>query len=73
MVDGQLSDKDGPRRGANAFEPRDKEVDAGAHGMFDDQARTRDPWSWVSMHRRAFGAGAVVTVAAAAARLARRR
>ena len=75
VVQGQLSDKDGPRRGSNVFQPRDETSDAGAHGMFDDQARTRDPWSWASMHRAAFGAGAVVTAAAAtaAARLTRRR
>jgi hypothetical protein len=43
---------------------RDDDVDAGAHGMFDDKAHERDPWSWVSMHRAAFGAGAVVAAAA---------
>ena len=75
VVEGQLSDTDGPRRGSNAFEPRDEESDAGAHGMFDDQARTRDPWSWASMHRSAFGAGAAVAAAGAltAARLTRQR
>jgi NAD(P)-dependent dehydrogenase (short-subunit alcohol dehydrogenase family) len=74
VVDGQLSDKDGPRLGANAFEPRDDAVDVGAHGMFDNQARTRDPWSWASMHRTAFGAGAVVaTAGVVAAKLSRRR
>jgi NAD(P)-dependent dehydrogenase (short-subunit alcohol dehydrogenase family) len=72
-VKGQLGDKDGPRYGSNVFEPRDDDADRGAHGMFDDKAHERDPWSWVSMHRTAFGAGAVVTAAAAAARLARRR
>ena len=74
VVQGQLSDKDGPRRGSNVFQPRDDTSDAGAHGMFDDQARTRDPWSWASMHRAAFGAGAVVaTVAAVTARATRHR
>jgi NAD(P)-dependent dehydrogenase (short-subunit alcohol dehydrogenase family) len=72
-IQGQLSDRDGPRLGANAFEPRDDDRDAGAHGMFDDQARDRDPWSWASMHRGAFGAGAVVVAAAAAARRAVKR
>jgi NAD(P)-dependent dehydrogenase (short-subunit alcohol dehydrogenase family) len=67
VVEGQLTDADGPRHEPNAFEPRDEHSDAGAHGMFDDQARTRDPWSWTSMHRTAFGAGAVVAAAAAAA------
>ena len=74
VVQGQLSEKDGPRRGSNVFQPRDDTSDAGAHGMFDDQARTRDPWSWAAMHRAAFGAGAVVAAAGAvAARLSRQR
>ena len=74
-VQGQLSEKDGPRFGANAFSARDDDRDVGAHGMFDDQARNTDPWSWTSMHRSAFGAGAVVaavSAAAAARRLSRR-
>src|SRR3954462_3342956 len=72
-VQGELSDEDGPRYGSNVFEARDADSDKGAHGMFDDKAYEKDPWSWVSMHRRAFGTGAVVTATAAAARLARRR
>jgi NAD(P)-dependent dehydrogenase (short-subunit alcohol dehydrogenase family) len=72
-VKGQLSDQDGPRYGSNVHEPKDATTDRGAHGMFDDKAHDRDPWSWTSMHRAAFGAGAVVTAAAAAARLVRRR
>jgi len=72
-VKGQLSDQDGPRYGSNVFEPKDATADRGAHGMFDDKAHERDPWSWTSMHRTAFGAGAVVAAAAAAARLARKR
>src|SRR3954463_9243378 len=72
-VQGQLSPQDGPRYGSNVFEPKDDDGDKGAHGMFDDKAHTHDPWSWVSMHRNAVGAGAVVTAAVAAARLARRR
>ncbi|HET6815639.1 MAG TPA: SDR family oxidoreductase [Mycobacteriales bacterium] len=72
-VKGQLSDQRGPTYGSNVFEPKDAAEDRGAHGMFDDKAHDSDPWSWTSMHRAAFGAGAVVTAAAAAARLARRR
>jgi NAD(P)-dependent dehydrogenase (short-subunit alcohol dehydrogenase family) len=72
-VKGQLGDKDGPRYGSNVFEPKDDEADRGAHGMFDDKAHGRDPWSWTSMHRAAFGAGAVVAAAAAFGRVARRR
>ena len=72
-VKGQLSDQSGPTYGSNVFEPKDATADRGAHGMFDDKAHERDPWSWTSMHRAAFGAGAVVAGVAAAARLARRR
>src|SRR5947208_1239585 len=57
-VQGQLSGQDGPRFGSNVYEPKDDTADRGAHGMFDDKAHMRDPWSWVSMHRTAFGAGA---------------
>jgi NAD(P)-dependent dehydrogenase (short-subunit alcohol dehydrogenase family) len=62
-VDGQLSDRPGPRLGSNVFEPRDAEADRGSHGMFDDRAHARDPWSWVSMHRVPV-AGAVAALAA---------
>jgi len=72
-VSGQLSDRDGPRYGSNVMQPRDDERDAGAHGMFDDQAKGRDAWSWTSMHRSAFGAGAVVAAAAGLSQLVRRR
>ena len=64
-VKGQLTDQPGPRLGSNVDEPRDNSVDVGAHGMFDDKAHERDPWSWLSMHRTAFGTGAVVAAAAA--------
>jgi hypothetical protein len=59
-VSGQLNDEDAPRYGSNAEQPRDDVRDVGAHGAFDDKALSRDPWSWASMHRAAFGAGAVV-------------
>jgi len=72
-VDGQLTDDDGPRFGSNVERPRDDNLDAGAHGMFDAEAHPHDPWSWTSMHRRAFGAGAVVAAAAAVATKARKR
>src|SRR3954464_1741176 len=72
-VQGQLSSEDGPRYGSNVFQPRDTDSDKGAHGMFDDKAHAHDPWSWVSMHRNVFGAGAVLAAATAAARRARKR
>jgi NAD(P)-dependent dehydrogenase (short-subunit alcohol dehydrogenase family) len=48
-VTGQLSDRDGPRFGSNLHQARDAETDRGAHGMFDDSAFHRDPWSAASM------------------------
>jgi NAD(P)-dependent dehydrogenase (short-subunit alcohol dehydrogenase family) len=47
-VDSQLADH-GPRIGSNVFVPQDDEQDRGAHGMFDDKAHSRDPWSAASM------------------------
>jgi hypothetical protein len=47
-VSGQLTDN-GPEFGANVFEPRDADIDRGAHGMFDDSAHPHDPWSAISM------------------------
>jgi NAD(P)-dependent dehydrogenase (short-subunit alcohol dehydrogenase family) len=64
-VKGQLTDEAGPRFGSNVERPRDEHRDAGAHGMFDEHAHPHDPWSWASMHRSAFGAGAVTAAAAA--------
>ncbi|MGK5683203.1 SDR family oxidoreductase [Actinoplanes sp. URMC 104] len=72
VVEGQLSDSDGPRHGSNVFEPQDDDADRGAHGMFDDRAKSRDAWSWASMHRVAL-AGAAAVAAAGAVALGRRR
>jgi NAD(P)-dependent dehydrogenase (short-subunit alcohol dehydrogenase family) len=47
-IEGQLISH-GPRLGSNVFEPRDDDEDRGAHGMFDDEAHARDPWSAASM------------------------
>jgi hypothetical protein len=47
-VEGQLIGH-GPRLGSNVFAPQDDDVDRGAHGMFDDEAHSRDPWSAASM------------------------
>ncbi|WP_250031129.1 SDR family oxidoreductase [Paractinoplanes maris] len=71
VVDGQLSDDGGPRYGSNVFEPKDDEADHGAHGMFDAKAKSRDVWSWSSMHRGALAGAAVAVVAGAV--LGRRR
>jgi hypothetical protein len=69
-VQGQLSDRDRPRRGPNLFEAQDQHADAGAHGSFDDSAHGRDPWLWATLHRRALTAG-VVAAGGIAWRLAR--
>jgi NAD(P)-dependent dehydrogenase (short-subunit alcohol dehydrogenase family) len=45
----QFADQDLPRYGSNIHEPGDDTVDRGAHGPFDDQARTFDPVSWLGM------------------------
>jgi short-subunit dehydrogenase len=66
-VKGQLSTQDGPRFGSNVEQPRDDVEDRGVHGMFDEKAHPGDPWSWTSMHRSAFGAGAVAAAALAIA------
>lgn len=73
-VTAQLSHSAGPRYGSNVFQPRDEQADRGSHGMFDDRARSRDPWSWASMHRVALTAATtMVAFAATLARLSRRR
>jgi NAD(P)-dependent dehydrogenase (short-subunit alcohol dehydrogenase family) len=73
-VTAQLSRRAGPRYGSNVFQPRDEQADRGSHGMFDDRALSRDPWSWASMHRVALTAATtMVAFAATLARLSRRR
>lgn len=63
-VSSQQTDTDLPRWGENTFEPRDDQVDRGAHGAFDDQAHGRDPVLWLSMHRRALLAGTAAVAGA---------
>jgi NAD(P)-dependent dehydrogenase (short-subunit alcohol dehydrogenase family) len=59
-----------PDRPDNLWEP--VPGDHGAHGIFDDRAKTRTPQFWVTAHRRALALGALATGAMVAA-LARRR
>jgi NAD(P)-dependent dehydrogenase (short-subunit alcohol dehydrogenase family) len=66
-VKGQLTSQDGPRYGPNAFEPKDAGEDRGAHGMFDDRAHGRDPWSGTSMRRVPLALGVTALAGAAAA------
>lgn len=72
-VKGQLSDADGPRYGSNVETPQDDVADRGAHGMFDDQATSHDPWSWISMHRVGIASATAAVAAGLLLRLARRR
>lgn len=64
-ISGQQTDDGGPRRGVNLLEAADETADAGPHGPFDEQARTRDPQLWASMYRRGllYGGGAAALVA----------
>ncbi|MCE3554705.1 SDR family oxidoreductase [Pseudonocardia sp. RS11V-5] len=72
-VSGQQTDADLPRHGSNVFAPRDDDADRGAHGPFDDEAHSRDPVLWASMHRGALLAGAAVSGLAGLAGLGLRR
>jgi hypothetical protein len=51
-----------PDRPENLYEPVPEK--AATHGIFDEQAKTRSPQLWLSIHRRAV-AGASVAAAAA--------
>ncbi|MCE0764526.1 SDR family oxidoreductase [Pseudonocardia kujensis] len=72
-VSGQQTDADLPRHGSNVFAPRDDDTDRGAHGAFDDEAHSRDPVLWASMHRGALLAGAAASGLAGLAGLGWRR
>jgi hypothetical protein len=71
-VKSQQTDQDKPRLGSNVFDARDEDTDQGAHGPFDEQAHSKDPLLWASMHRRGLLSAAGVTAGAAAAFLVRR-
>jgi NAD(P)-dependent dehydrogenase (short-subunit alcohol dehydrogenase family) len=68
-VSGQQTSQDLPRLGSNVEEPRDEEADQGAHGPFDDKAYSRDPVTWLSMHRRKVLSGIGVSALVGAAAL----
>ena len=59
-----------PDRKDNLFEP--VPGDHGAHGRFDEQARTRSPLLWLSEHRALLAGGAALAAGSAAV-LTRRR
>lgn len=75
-VDSQQTDASLPRWGSNLFEPQDEQADRGARGPFDNQAHSRDPVLWLSMHRRAVLTGTAliaVTKAVLLSKKARKR
>ncbi|AEI67917.1 short chain dehydrogenase [Corallococcus macrosporus] len=68
---GQQTDAPRPQRPDNVDTPIPG--DRGAHGRFDDRARTRSSQLWLREHRATLGAVAGAVVAAAGLSLARRR
>jgi NAD(P)-dependent dehydrogenase (short-subunit alcohol dehydrogenase family) len=68
-VKSQQYSKDAPRRGANLWEPRDEDRDAGPRGPFDQKAHEHDPVLWASTHRREVVLGGLTAGAAAGAAL----
>ena len=64
-----------PDQPANLWQPADgpREPDYGAHGRFDDQAKTRSVQLWASHHHGLVAAGAAAVVAAGLALLRRRQ
>jgi short-subunit dehydrogenase len=63
---GQQTDRPAaPDRRDYLFEPLDTDEDRGSHGSFDDQAKSRSPQLWASMHRRALALGAAAAIGAA--------
>ncbi|TWH69385.1 hypothetical protein JD77_04394 [Micromonospora olivasterospora] len=56
----------------NLDRPRDGHTDHGAEGVFADRARARSAALWVSTHKPAVSTVGLLTVALAAAGLARR-
>ena len=64
-----------PRQPSNLWAPADgdREPDFGAHGRFDDRAKSRSLQLWASQHHGLITAGALTAAAAALAALRRRR
>lgn len=54
----------GPGRKDNLFEPLDETEDHGAHGRFDEGARTHSPLLWASENRGWIAAGAALALGA---------
>jgi NAD(P)-dependent dehydrogenase (short-subunit alcohol dehydrogenase family) len=64
---------DNPARPDNLFEPCDQHRDAGAHGRFDDRAKTRSIQAWATEHRDLVRLGAAAGAAGAVAALMQTR
>jgi hypothetical protein len=65
-IDGQQTpDPADPHRPVNLYSPVDDDHDEGAHGVFDDQARTRGEQAFISRHwiGSALGVAAAATAA----------
>ena len=68
----QAAEPEDPDRPHNLFEPVDDNQDFGAHGRFDDRARTASWQLWVTKHRRQLAvAAAIIGVSGSLAALAR--
>ena len=69
----QAAEPEDPDRPHNLFEPVDDNQDFGAHGRFDERARTASWQLWVTKHRRQLAvAAAIIGVSGSLAALARR-
>lgn len=70
----QTDEPEDPNRPDNLFGPVDDEEDRGAHGDFDDRARSWSPQMWATTHRNwlALAGGASAALAGAALLLRRR-
>lgn len=72
-VSGQVTYDQLPRWGENLNEPRDQDQDRGARGPFGDEELTRDPISWMAMHRWSVLTAIGVMVGASGALALKRR
>jgi short-subunit dehydrogenase len=58
----QTNEPQGSNRLENLWRPVDEDRDFGAHGRFDDRARTRSWQTWLTEHRGAIAAGCLLAV-----------
>jgi NAD(P)-dependent dehydrogenase (short-subunit alcohol dehydrogenase family) len=61
--DAQQVERTPPQSGPNLWKPADRRLDHGAHGAFDDKARSNSRQWWLNSHRDALLAGAAATTA----------